>query len=60
MNENMCQYCMFYDYDIEEDVYFCSMNIDQDDLEKMFYSRRTECSAFRMGDDYTIVKKQGQ
>ena len=60
MNEKMCEYCMYYDYDLEMDEYFCSMDLDQDDLEKMSYSPRIECSAFRMGDDYTIVKKQGK
>lgn len=60
MNEKMCQYCLYYDYDIELDEYYCTINLDQDDLEKMMMSRRMECSAFRMGDDYTIVKKQGK
>jgi hypothetical protein len=60
MNEKMCQYCLYYDYDIEANDYYCTINIDQDDLEKMMMSPRLECCAFRMGDDYSIVKKQGR
>ena len=59
MKESQCDFCMFYEYDEEMDEHFCGIHIDQDDLEKLMYHRRTSCTSFRMGDEYTIVKKQG-
>ncbi len=58
MDNKQCSYCLYYAYDVEMDEYYCSMNMDQDDLEKNLYAHRRGCTGFRMGDDYTIVKKQ--
>lgn len=56
--ENQCEMCMYLDYDEELDEHYCSMSLDQDDMEKMTYSNKASCPYFRMGNDYTIVKKQ--
>lgn len=56
--ENQCEYCLYLAYDEELDEHYCSVSIDQDDLEKYEYNRRSSCQYFRMGNDYTIVKKQ--
>ena len=40
-----CEFCMNYYYDDEYECYCCAINLDEDEM-------------FRMGDDYTIVRKQ--
>jgi hypothetical protein len=56
---NQCDYCLYLVNDEEFDEVYCSMNMDQDELAKSEYGRNSSCNYFRMGDDYTIVKKQG-
>lgn len=55
---NQCEHCMLLDYDEVLDEHYCTVNLDQDDMEKLSYNRKASCPYFRMGDDYTIVKKQ--
>ncbi len=55
---NQCEYCMYYEYDEDLDEYACTIEMDMDDIEKMTYDSKTTCPNFRMGDDYTIVRKQ--
>ncbi len=58
MKDNQCDSCLYLAYDELVDEYYCSMNMDQDDLEKLISNRNTSCPYYRMGDEYTIVKKQ--
>lgn len=57
--ENQCEFCMYQYFDEEYEEYYCSMNFDQDELEKLQFNPSSSCPYFRMGDEYTIVKKQG-
>lgn len=59
MEGSKCDYCLYLTYDGETDEYYCSFNLDQDDIERLRYSKYDGCPYFRMGDDYTIVRKQG-
>ena len=59
MKANQCDYCLYLDEDPETGEFYCSMNMDQDELEKLRFDSHNSCQYFRMGDDYTIVKKQG-
>ncbi|GMQ63933.1 MULTISPECIES: DUF6472 family protein [Vallitalea] len=58
MKKNQCDYCLYLTYDEETDDYYCSLSLEQDDVEKLSYSKYNGCPYFRMGDDYTIVRKQ--
>ncbi len=58
MKDNECSQCLYLDYDEEMDEDYCSLTLDQDDIEKLSYSKHASCPYFRQGDDYTIVKKQ--
>ena len=50
-----CEYCLYYDYDEEMDYYVCDMLLDEDELYKLTFD---DCPYYRMGDDYTIARKQ--
>lgn len=58
MNSNQCDRCLYLAYDEVVDEHYCTMTLDQDDLEKLRYARHSSCPYFRMGDEYTIVRKQ--
>lgn len=49
---------MNYFYDEEYECYACSMNLEEDDMYRFVYGSNARCPYFRMGDDYTIVRKQ--
>ena len=53
-----CEYCMNYAYDVEYEDYACIIDMDEDELLRIYSDKRRGCPYFRMGDDYTIVRKQ--
>ncbi|GMQ56236.1 hypothetical protein AN1V17_06290 [Vallitalea sediminicola] len=59
MEKNQCDYCLYLACDEETNEYYCTLNLDQDDIARLRYSQYASCPYFRMGDDYTIVRKQG-
>ncbi|MCT4598840.1 MAG: DUF6472 family protein [Vallitalea sp.] len=58
MKKNQCDYCLYLAYDEETDEHYCQLNLDQDEVAKLTFSTYNSCPYFRMGDDYTIVRKQ--
>lgn len=56
----MCENCMNLEYDEESRQYVCSIDymIDEDDLARMSYHRNKRCPYYKVGDEYTIVRKQ--
>ncbi len=56
--DNICEYCINFEYDEEFDCYTCIIDMDEDELARLSYSRFKGCPYFRGGDEYTIVRKQ--
>lgn len=56
--QSSCEYCMNYAYDEEYECYLCSVDMDEDEVMSLYTNKRKGCPYFRMGDDYTIVRKQ--
>lgn len=56
----MCESCMHLEYDDRIKEYVCSieMIIDEDDLARMAYQPRKRCPYYKLGDEYTLVRKQ--
>ena len=53
-----CETCVYYDYDETEDMYFCSVDMDEDDFYRLLSDQRKECPYYRDGDEYRIARKQ--
>ena len=53
-----CDTCTFYIYDDEYECYCCAINLDEDEMYRFTMGNNDNCHYFRMGDDYTIVRKQ--
>ncbi len=53
-----CESCEFYDYDEYTDAYVCAVNIDQDDIERLRFSKKSTCPYYRFYDEYKSVHKQ--
>ena len=53
-----CDMCMNYYYNEEWDCYECAINLDEDEVSRIASDSHYRCPYYRLGDDYTIVKKQ--
>ena len=53
-----CENCSNYMYDEEYECYFCTMNLDEDEMYRFMQNSFYNCPYYRGGDDYSIVKNQ--
>ena len=55
---NMCEECVHYDYDEEMEAYYCTMDLDEDEMERFLRSTNSACPFYRRGDDYRTARRQ--
>lgn len=48
---NPCDECVYYDYDQEEDVRYCTMHLDEDEMERFLRGRTADCPFYLQADD---------
>ena len=53
-----CDTCAFNEYDEEYEEYFCSVDMDEDDLFSFMTDKRSTCRYYRNGDEYAVVRHQ--
>ena len=41
-----CEACAYYEYDEEEDAYYCSVNLDEDDMARFMSRAYKRCPYF--------------
>ncbi|MBE6981118.1 MAG: hypothetical protein E7437_02205 [Ruminococcaceae bacterium] len=59
MMDSLCETCWHYDYDEEYEEYFCTMDLDEDEVYRFFVSKQhSRCPYYRQGDDYTLARRQ--
>lgn len=58
MATNLCENCNNYVYDEESGIYYCEINLDEDEMLKFISGTNTNCNYFSSNDDYLIVRKQ--
>lgn len=58
MAQSQCDACGYYEYDEGEDCYFCSVNLDEDEMGKIMQDRHYQCPYFQLNDEYKVVRKQ--
>ena len=56
--DSLCETCWYYDYDQEEDAYYCMMELDEDEFYRAFVQHQGRCPYYRQGDDYTLARRQ--
>ncbi len=54
----ICDDCNYYMWDEDDEMYYCTVNIDEDDLARIMESNFRQCPYFRHDDEYQIVKHQ--
>lgn len=53
-----CDTCAYNEYDEEGDAFYCSIDMDEDDIARLMQNRRQECPYYRPGDEYLVVRHQ--
>ncbi len=53
-----CEQCAYYNYDEEYDEYYCTVNLDEDEMEKYVSGNMNGCHYFTPYDEYKVVQKQ--
>lgn len=56
----MCEGCMYLDYDEDMKEYICTVApiMDEDDYARMTYHKSKRCPYYKVGDEYTLIRKQ--
>ena len=47
-----------YEYDEEDECYYCSVNMDEDDMARFIQSSYKNCPYYKSGDEYRVVRHQ--
>ena len=53
-----CDSCVYYDYNEEDDMYECRVDLDEDEFYRAFATPKARCPYYRQGDDYTLARRQ--
>lgn len=53
-----CESCVFYEFDDVTETWFCSVNLDEDEMAKFLSGANYACPYYRLDDEYAIVRKQ--
>ncbi|MCI8399863.1 MAG: hypothetical protein HFF90_10775 [Oscillibacter sp.] len=53
-----CEECVYGDYDEELDALVCTMDLDEDEMERFLRGSTRECPYYRRGGDYRTAAKQ--
>jgi hypothetical protein len=57
--DNLCENCWYNSFDDEQEEYFCSLVLDEDEYVRLIEESNKTCRYFRpSGDEYNIVRKQ--
>lgn len=53
-----CEECVHYDYDEEDDCWFCNVDLDEDEMERFLRRATQECPYYLPGNDYASARRQ--
>ncbi len=55
-----CSECAYYEYDEEDESYYCTVDMDEDDYARLMMGNRDACPFYRSDDEYAVVRHQMQ
>jgi len=58
MAADNCDMCGYLEYDEEDDTYYCTMNLDEDEMYRFITGSNKNCPYFQYRDDYKVVRHQ--
>ena len=58
MEASSCDTCAYLEYDEDDDAYYCSMDMDEDDFAMLQSRKYKGCPYYVDGDEYKVVRHQ--
>lgn len=59
MSISICEDCVYYSYDEEDDTYYCDQQLDEDEMSGFLRRKLTACPFYHGGQsDYYLAGKQ--
>ena len=55
---NICEDCVYYDYDQELEAFVCTMDLDEDEMERFLKVTSAAWPFYRPGGDYKTASRQ--
>ena len=55
---NICEDCVCYDYDEELESFICTMDLDEDEMERFLRGLGGDCPFYRRGGEYETARRQ--
>ncbi len=56
--KSSCDTCNNFVFDEEYEDYVCTVNLDEDEIERFYRDERYSCPYYQSDNEYRIVKKQ--
>ena len=53
---SMCDSCVNFEYDENDEEYYCSASMDEDDYVRFITSPEKICPFYRLDDEYAVVR----
>ncbi|MBR5361318.1 MAG: hypothetical protein IK123_10555 [Lachnospiraceae bacterium] len=53
-----CDDCAYNEYDEEDEEWYCSVDMDEDEYSRFVASGYKECPYYKNGDEYAVVRHQ--
>lgn len=53
-----CEDCVHYDYDDETETWYCTRDLDEDEMEHFLRGTNDGCPFYRRGGDYETARRQ--
>ena len=53
-----CDDCAYNEYDEEDEEWYCSVDMDEDEYSRFISSGYKECPYYKNGDEYAVVRHQ--
>ena len=60
MAASRCDTCAYLEYDEDDDAWYCSVDMDEDDYARLYEgdTARKDCPFYLDGDEYKVVRHQ--
>ena len=56
--EMSCDTCVYYEYDENDDAYYCTSEMDEDDYQRLYANNFKGCPYYQSNDEYSVVRHQ--
>lgn len=53
-----CETCAYFEYDEDYDCNICTINLDEDEMEKYLTYTNFSCPYYKYYDEYSMVRRQ--